>query len=355
MIDQNKAKKAFVALLLIGFTIGGGYLFFSSSFTKSISPSENSLGGVKPLGPDGRLARVVASSDAIESAPVVQKPLLAAELKAKSEPRAESKPEATEKIEPPIIVKSETVEPRAVVEESQAPKQETAAKTFPELWLWLGAGVNYQYHRQSIPNIDGEVLFQNIQQPTAFLRAGMQGETFGLDLSYKQTPGKMESSDTVTVTNGSFQWRTVSVEGLYRLNEHWNLRSGLQHHLMPFMALDATTATIDVKSNTLTLFTVGFDRYFHLSENLRAEWQIRYQHPLLSGSSNGNPFSVTPKFAFDGSVGTVYSLTKISRLGLYWYGQWHEYDFNYGRGGSQFTGSQTLFYSNVELRLGLEF
>ncbi len=225
----------------------------------------------------------------------------------------------------------------------------------PEFWLWLGGGMNFQYYKQSIPGVSGEAVFQNVQEPTVLVQAGFQGKTLGLDLSYKETPGKMASSDTITVTNGNYSWRTLSAEGLYRKDDNWNFRTGFQHHSMPFMSLDATTAIIDVKSNTLTMLTLGFDRSFEFSNRLRGEWKMRYQHPLISGSVDGTPFSVTPKFAFDGSVGGVYSLSTNTRVGLYWYGQWHEYGFSYGHGVSEFSGSQTLFYSNIEIRLGLEF
>jgi hypothetical protein len=44
-------------------------------------------------------------------------------------------------------------------------------------------------------------------------------------------------------------------------------------------------------------------------------------------------------------------------MGAYWYGQWHEYKFNYynANDGVENSGDQSLFYSNAELRLGLEF
>ena len=231
----------------------------------------------------------------------------------------------------------------------------TEQRKNPEFWLWIGTGMNFQYYKQSIPGISGEATFQNIQGPTSLIRGGAQGETLGLDLSYKETPGKISSSSTITVTNGNYIWRTLSVEGLYRKSDDWNLRAGFQHHSMPFMSLDATTAIVDVKNNTLTMATLGFDRSFKFSDKLRGDWQMRYQHPLLSGSTDATPFSVTPKFAFDGSIGSIYSLSKTARVGLYWYGQWHEYGFSYGRGTNAFSGSQTLFYSNVEVRLGLEF
>lgn len=226
----------------------------------------------------------------------------------------------------------------------------------PEFWFWLGAGANYQYYKQTIPSVDGDSSFQNLKAPTIFARAGFQAQHLGLDISFKDTPGEIKSSPSVAVQNGKYQWQTISAEGLYRLdNPVWNLRFGFQHHQMPFMVLDTMTSTVAVTSNTLTLLTFGFDRFYKLSDNLRTEWQMRYQHPVLSGAGDGAKFTVSPKFAFDGSVGGVYNFTKNFRGGVYWYGQWHSYNFSYENPPNVSSGDQTLFYSNIELRLGLEF
>jgi hypothetical protein len=222
-------------------------------------------------------------------------------------------------------------------------------------WFWLGSGVNFQYHKQTIPSIEGQATFNDVQGPTAMIGGGFQGDTFGMDMSYKDTPGQMDSSSTVSVTNGNYHWRTLSVDGLYRMGDNWNLRLGFQHHQLPFMVLDPTSANIDIKTNTLTVLTAGFDRQFLLTKDLRTEWMMHYQQPVLFGSSDGTPMEITPRFTFDGSLGGVYSLTERLRLGLFWYGQWHQYSFDYGRGSAKFSGDQTLFYSSVEMRLGFEF
>lgn len=393
--SHRRFKKTLAILLLLAVTASGAYFFFSDSSVKPIQPSENisatapsvdtevtsredSVSSTEPTAQDGntnkndRVPRISNSTTAEDAKSEKSKPtrqkrateavgsqrmsmprVVATEELALSGTKAPAQVVSTNK-SPEEKAESITVQEPGPFTAS-SPPTDPQAKTAVEFWLWLGSGMNFQYYKQTLPNIEGEATFQNIQGPTALIRAGAQGEKYGLDVSYKETPGKMETSETITVTNGNYNWRTVSGEGLYRLNDHWNLRSGLQYHLMPFMALNATTATLDVKSNTLAMFTLGFDRSFLLSDRLRGEWQMRYQHPLLSGSTDGTPFEITPKFAFDGSIGGVYSLTKIVRLGLYWYGQWHEYNFKYGRGADQFVGNQTLFYSNVEIRFGLEF
>lgn len=272
-------------------------------------------------------------------------------------PAAKQKRVIRPKAPKPLAPKQTEHQSVDVIEEiKNTPEQIVVSETKPpDFWFWFGSGVNFQYYKQTIPSLEGQTTFNNIQGPTAVVSGGFQGETLGLDVSFKDTPGKMDSSATVDVSNGAYHWQILSVEGLYRTKNQWNARFGVQHHLMPFMALDAQTAIVDVKSNTLTMLTAGFDRNFPLTKDLRAEWMMRYQFPLLSGSSEGAPFEVTPRFAFDGSLGGVYSLDKRTRLGVYWYGQWHEYSFNYGRGSDSFSGEQTLFYSSIEMRLGFEF
>lgn len=227
----------------------------------------------------------------------------------------------------------------------------------PEFWFWLGVGENYQYHQQTIPSISGQSKFQNIQGPTLLITSGMMGQQMGAEVSYKETPGRMDSSTTVTVKDGSFVWKTFTGEGLYRLeNSNSYIRGGLQQHSIPFMDLDTTNSTLTVRSNSMTMATLGYEKKYPVSKKLRGEWMIRYQYPILVGTSSGNNFTVKPEFAFDGSIGGIYQYNESFRFGLFWYGQWHQYNFKYGPlDSTSFSGRQTLFYSNVDLRLGWEF
>lgn len=224
-------------------------------------------------------------------------------------------------------------------------------------WLWFGIGANYQYYLQTVPDL-GEARFENIVGPTWLVRAGVQSALFGVDLSYKDTPGKMNSSETVVISNGDYNWKTYSGEILYRFSRelNWTLRAGFQHHLAPFMHRDPIDPVIEVRNVALTMLTAGFDRVFPISDWLRFEWQMRYQHPLLARAVDGTEFNVKTTFNFDGSLGAVMAVGERARIGLFWYGQWHQYQFNYGGSNTwAFSGDQTLFYSNLELRFGLEF
>jgi len=73
----------------------------------------------------------------------------------------------------------------------------------------------------------------------------------------------------------------------------------------------------------------------------------------LSSSSTGTTASST--LAFDGSLGTAYYLNDHWKVGGFWYGQWQQFNFTTSLGGTTNTGSQMLFYSALDLRLGYDF
>ncbi|RYZ93628.1 MAG: hypothetical protein EOP06_00230 [Proteobacteria bacterium] len=224
-------------------------------------------------------------------------------------------------------------------------------------WLWVGTGANLQVYRQTLSSFKGQAEFQNIKGPTFLARGGLQGEKFGLDIAYKSSPGSVKSAGDVSVIAGVYQWRTLSVEGLCRLGSAHDarIRLGVQHHGMPFIRLDPAQSTITVEENTLSLFTLGLEKEFRVTPKLRSELLLRYQHPFSSSAGVGAAFDVSPRFAFDGSIGGVYNLTEHARIGLYWYGQFHSYGFQYRDRNESYSGRQQLFYSNIEARIGLEF
>ncbi len=82
-------------------------------------------------------------------------------------------------------------------------------------------------------------------------------------------------------------------------------------------------------------------------------WLMRYQFPFSTKASAGDSFSITPTFAFDGSIGTSYNFTKQLKAGLFWYGQWHQYSFIYADSEVSNAGFQSLFYSTMDVRLAL--
>jgi hypothetical protein len=226
------------------------------------------------------------------------------------------------------------------------------------IWLWIGLGANYQFYQQTVKSL-GAARFQTLQGPTRLARGGFMADEFGIDLSYKETPGKMNSSSTVSIRQGHYVWQTLTGEFLVKPNgkkSSWNLRSGVQHHTIPFIVQNPFSTEIELLNNSVTTLTLGFDRNFTISDRFLIEWQLRYQYPLLSTAGVFSEFNVHPHLSFDGSIGGVIPISRSFRAGIFWYGQLHKFAFDFAPASSlEFSGQQTLFYSNVELRIGLEF
>lgn len=133
----------------------------------------------------------------------------------------------------------------------------------------------------------------------------------------------------------------------------WIYRFGINQHQIPFIRPMASS--LKVIQNSVTTASLGFE-YRKYYRKLRLEWQIRYQHPLTSNSS-GSQFQIKPKFTFDGSLGAAYEFKNNFFVGVYWYGQGHDYNFSFRDDSSSldFSGAQNLFFSNFDIRMGVEF
>lgn len=230
-------------------------------------------------------------------------------------------------------------------------------------WFWVGGGMSYVQYQQSVGAFSS-VQYSEFKGPALFMRAGgMMSDRYGMDFSFKNTPGDVKSASGITVTNGSYNWQTMSAEGLGCVSgcgpldlNTINLRLGFQQHEMPFM-IPVAPNVIDVRSEGVTMASVGFDATFRRKKKLRFEWMMRYQYPIASAPQGTGSLELTPKYVFDGSLGEVFQLTNRTYFGFYWYGQMHQYSFSYQDSslGVDYSGSQSLFYSTFDLRLGYEF
>ena len=230
-------------------------------------------------------------------------------------------------------------------------------------WAWAGAGYNYVDYRQSVKS-RGTVSDHRLKGPSEYLETGFVGaNNWGGVFSAKYTPGDV-NIDQGDGTNfgASYLWTTISMEGilrkvskftLYDIPIVYGLRIGVQQHRTPFVFLDSDAA-LQMKSNEMMTASAGI-----LAEWQRRRWTyywlVRYQYPLSTKADGANTFSIDPKFAFDGSLGLSYNFTQRFKTGLFWYGQWHQFNFIYGDGTQTNQGFQTLFYSNIDLRFGFDF
>ncbi len=238
--------------------------------------------------------------------------------------------------------------------------------------LWFGAGFNYLKYAQTSAKINSNLNFQTLKGPSAFGKAWMWlSETWDISGTAKMSPGGTSSSPNIQVQQNSYQWLIFATEATYypeslRYNFWGNYKAqlawrfGLQHHIVPFIARTANGSGVDatILTNDITMATAGFKFLIREHSRFTYETFMRFQYPI----SNGDTFEIDPKFAFDGSIGAIYEYTKNWRVGLFWYGQWHEYNFTHTDAYRKslgydptINGSTTLFFSNVELRAGFEF
>lgn len=231
-------------------------------------------------------------------------------------------------------------------------------------WFWLGTGYNLVSYDQQVDNFSS-LDFQSFKGPTFFASGGaFLSDHYGFEASFKNTIGEIDNTQ-----NGqsifNYHWRIFTLETLYRLNQNlnkdgyikggqWILRAGLQLHSMPFLSIpNFSGLEVDLKSNDLVMAHGGFSYYFSPSPRLRYEVMLRYQHPV---SANGDAsFDVSPKLSFDGSLGFSYKLSDSFHAGAHWYGQWHQFNYEYGEGASRQSGLQELFFSNFDVRVGMEY
>ncbi|NQZ00994.1 MAG: hypothetical protein HRT45_10060 [Bdellovibrionales bacterium] len=241
-----------------------------------------------------------------------------------------------------------------------------------KIGLWFGTGFNYLRYNQTSSTIGSDLLFQTFKGPSYFGKGWLWlSETWDISGTAKMSPGNTSSSDSITVTQGDYEWYIFATEATYypenlRFEMFQNykaqlaFRFGVQYHLVPFIARSADSqTTAEIVQNEITMATAGFKFLIREQSRLTYEIFMRYQYPV----SSGDVFEITPKFAFDGSLGIVYDYGKNWRAGLFWYGQWHEYDFVHrdayreanGIEPFDIEGSQSLFFSNIEIRGGYEF
>ena len=237
--------------------------------------------------------------------------------------------------------------------------------------VWGGLGYNYLKYEQNIPEIPAGVGFQSFAGPALYAKVVRSlNSDWAFQSTINRSPGKAASSSSVTITKGSYEWSFLTGEFTY-MPPHWKmptkkmynqfgLQAGLQYHVVPLFARSSATdpAVTSVETNSLLMMAAGGTWIAHYGQYWLFEAFMRYQYPLQSGSR----FDIDPQFAFDGSLGIIHKLQPDWRVGFFWYGQWHKYNFKNApdkflesSGGGKVSGDQSLFFSDLEFRVGYEF
>jgi len=228
-------------------------------------------------------------------------------------------------------------------------------------WAWFGSGMNYVNYKQSIPS-RGTLVTENMKGPSQYVETGYRGDRgYGGVLSYKNTPGEIKINNA-NLDQASYNWTIISLEGLWQRRSPYDLfrrpvvygfRAGVQQHKAPFLVLDSN-ADLKLRTAEMTTGSMGMLAQW-MAKRWTYYWLMRYQFPLNSKVDGADTFQVKPVFAFDGSIGTSYRIGQQFKLGIFWYGQWHQYNFVYSDPDQTNPGFQSLFFSSVDLRLGIDF
>lgn len=262
-----------------------------------------------------------------------------------------------------------------IKEQNREPAQENTAESRANLkqtlefipddhnfWAWLGSGLSYVNYKQTISERGDLDSSSRNDKPGQYFEVGYVGDHgYGAVLGYKSTPGEV-LVDNATLDESKYVWRTVSLEGLllrranfriFGLPVNYGPRVGIQSHNVPYIFLNSLDQ-LELKQNDMITASAGL-----MGEAATGRWKIhsymRYQLPVTASSGGAQSFDIKPKFAFDGLLGSSYYFSPNFKVGAFWYGQWHYYDFVYGDASITNSGTQSLFYSTMDLRVGFEF
>jgi hypothetical protein len=263
-----------------------------------------------------------------------------------------------------VVLKAEAVSVDGGTRDEQVSPIQSKVDTglMKDFWIWAGMGVNYTDYSQTVPGFS-TVNFGRINAPSQVVRAGFFfDENFALDLAYRNSPGEVSGGSSIKVSNGSYSWKTMSAEILYRptnfdekKKSEWLWRLGVQQHQMPFL-IPLAANSLSVGKNSMTSLSAGVEYRKFTSKKVRVEAMLRYQQPISSSAEGGTSFDVKPKLNFDGSFGAAYELKPNMFLGAYWSGQCSNFNFDYkDTNGTVFSGTQNLLMTNFDIRLGVEF
>ncbi len=225
----------------------------------------------------------------------------------------------------------------------------------PNLFVALGAGLNYLNFAQTGVEVQN-IEYASAQGPSySFLMRAQVSDAVAIEGVHSSQPGKIKSSQ-VSVTNANFNWSYQSLEAIYGMPSGFTVRGGFQRHTLPYLQV-VTLTRLEVRDYTQTMASIGAGYAWKRLDKWRPQVFLRYQVPIAFSESNGDQLQNEARFAFDGSLGVNRILSRNFTLGMFWYGQWHEYDYSMFNPstGLPDSGQSKYFFSNLELRLEYGF
>lgn len=184
----------------------------------------------------------------------------------------------------------------------------------------------------------------------------------GTDLAYRRSPIRIKCLETAEVESGSLSRKSISSDILLELfyaksakQTVWRVRFGAQGNDIRFTVQNTINSSLRATNLSISFISLGADYSQLLSEEFRFESQIRYQHPIL-GTNNGGPLKIKSNMFFDGSSGVIKNFSEIFCVGVFWKGQLQRFRFLHSPSENlASSGKVALFFSTLEIKLGLEF
>lgn len=229
----------------------------------------------------------------------------------------------------------------------------------PSLSVWGGLGANYLRFKQAGASDVENGEFSNLVAPTLFTGANIRiTKRSYLEFDYHDWPGKITTTAEFQINKTGYNWKSLVGEFQYRFLEndraYYSLLLGVQIHQIPILSVH-TDGYASLFQNELQNGSIGIKATYLGNSNFEYEYFARYQTILSSKSLNGYDFKAQSKFLFDGSVGVSRHFDNGFKAGVYWFGQYQDFKYNFKRDGTLTSGGQTLFNSIIQLRIGWEF
>lgn len=290
-----------------------------------------------------------AEPENVEPPPPAKKPKALAKKKIAPVPRAIAA--AT-----PSPPRAPTSKPKVSLDiKNTAPEDFSTDRTF---WISIGGGFNYFDFAQN-SSTEPKISYASVASPSVALHSGYETPNgHGLEFSLSNEPGEIRAN-SVEIDRTKYQWRTASLEGIAQVLRPYSIagnslrgriRFGAQYHELPYLLIDEDRLFLGSQKSIAA--SLGFEGLLLTGKRWRSQVYLRYQQPLGTQSSTTGKLTTSPQFAFDGSLGSSYYLSPRWDLGLYWHGQWQQFNYRLTNDSLSDSGSQKLFFSSVELRLG---
>lgn len=234
-----------------------------------------------------------------------------------------------------------------------------------KMGVFFGTGINYVSYKQEQMDVgSANIDFDSFRMPSFSLGYWYsRGDQWDIFAEFTQSPGKTSFSGNAHITESAYTWRTLSAQGFYTLESlnyfklprsykgRVSFGTGLQYQLIPFLEREGPNVYGLVEKEIL-MWPIGLRFHTIKSGDWNFDFYFRVKFPLSYGELNLNS-----NLAFDGSVGALHHFGKEERYmwGVFWYGQYQSYSYKNvvdPPTAKHVRGTQSLLFSNLELRLG---